>query len=167
MKEEALRKLPPLCFPYGDLKIVKDESENLKVFDSLRDKFVFLTPEEFVRQNFIEWLVTHKGYPRSLMANEVSINLNNTSKRCDTVAYDRYGQPIMIVEYKAPDVEITQDTFDQIVRYNMELKAKYLTVTNGRGNYCCRIDYERNTYHFIKEIPNFENASTLEGMMPN
>lgn len=164
MKEEELKALPPLSFPYSQLKLVKDGEGNIKVFDQLRNKFMVLTPEEFVRQNFVSWLVKDFGYPRSLMANEVTIKLNDTSKRCDTVVFDRMGKPLMIIEYKAPNVEITQSTFDQIVRYNIELKAKYLVVTNGRNNYCCVVDYTRNTYNFIRMIPSFNDAVGMPGI---
>lgn len=164
MKENDVRKLPPLSIPYAQLRLSKDEDGELKVFDILRNKFVALTPEEFVRQNFVHWLISHHGYPQSLMANEVEIRLNDTRKRCDTVVYNRCCEPLMIVEYKAPDVEITQQTFDQIVRYNRELKARYLVVANGLQVYCCIIDYQRDTYHFIKNIPGFDDASGMPGI---
>jgi type I site-specific restriction endonuclease len=91
------------------------------------------------------------------MANEISLSLNGTSRRCDTVVYDRTGKPLIIVEYKANTVEITQKVFDQIVRYNMVLKARYLIVSNGMKHYCCRIDYDNHTYHFLQEIPPYED----------
>ena len=164
MKEKDLKNLPSLAIPYADLRLAKDSDENLKVFDPTRKKFVNLTPEEFVRQNFIHWLTGHLGYPLSLMGNEVEICLNDTKKRCDTVVYDKKGNPLMIIEYKAPNVEITQDTFDQVVRYNMELKAKYLVVSNGRNNYCCVIDYINGTYNFIRLIPDYMQAVGQPGV---
>lgn len=164
MTDADFKKLPPLSIPYADLKIARDEKGNLKIFDILRNKYIALTPEEFVRQNFVNWLISHHHYPKSLMANEMEINLNNTKKRCDTVVFDRECRPLMIVEYKAPDVSITQDTFDQIVRYNRELKAKYLVVTNGVKIYCCLIDYNRDSYHFIRLIPDYNEAAGLPGV---
>lgn len=164
MKEQDLKSLKTLAIPYADLRLAKDEEGNLKVYDILRKKYVSLTPEEFVRQNFVHWLISAHGYPASLMANEVEIRLNDTRKRCDTVIYGRECQPIMIIEYKAPDVEITQNTFDQIVRYNRELKAKYLVVSNGRANYCCVIDYVRDTYNFIRLIPEYKNIIGMPGV---
>lgn len=158
MKENELKKLPPLAVPYAELKIAKDEEGNLKIFDILRNKFVNLTPEEFVRQNVVNWLIKDLHYPKSLMANEVEIILNDTKKRCDSVVYNKDCQPLMILEFKAPDVEITQSTFDQIVRYNRILKAKYLVVSNGLRQYCCVIDYEKETYHFIPKIPDYAEA---------
>lgn len=164
MKEEDLKSLPPLSIPYSHLRLAKDEEGNLKVYDELRKKFVALTPEEFIRQNFVGWLHNHRNFPLSLMANEVGIKLNNTTKRCDTVVFDRGGQPVMIVEYKSPDVEITQSTFDQIVRYNMQLKARYLVVFNGLQKYCCRIDYNNHTYNFIKNIPDYNEIAGMPGL---
>lgn len=136
---------------------VKRTADGDKIFDCLRHKFVALTPEEWVRQHFTSFLIKHKGYPTSLMANEISLSLNGTSRRCDTIIYDRTGKPLVIVEYKANTVEITQKVFDQIVRYNMVLKAQYLIVSNGMKHYCCRIDYDNHTYHFLQEIPPYES----------
>lgn len=164
MKIENLKALPSLSIPYAELKLSQDAEGNLKVFDWLRKKNVNLTPEEFVRQNFTHWLADSHGYPASLMANEISLRLNDTVKRCDTVVYSRELQPLVIVEYKAPTVEITQDTFDQIVKYNMELKARYLIVTNGVRSFCCKIDYQNNTYNFIRLIPTYEEAVGLPGV---
>lgn len=127
-----------------------------KIFDRLRKKFVALTPEEWVRQNFVNYLVEYKGFPVSLMANEVAITLNNTRRRCDTVVYSKMAEPLVIIEYKASSVEITQQVFDQIVRYNMVLRAQYLIVSNGLNHYCCSIDYDNNSYKFIKDIPNYD-----------
>lgn len=163
MKEEDLKKLPPLALPIADLKMARDEKGALKVFDPVRKKFVALTPEEFVRQNFVAWLVNDFGYPISLTSNEVEIKVNDTRKRCDTVIFGRDCQPLVIVEYKAPDVDITQDTFDQIVRYNMKLKARYLIVSNGRQHYCCVIDYKRDSYNFIPKIPSYLEAAGMPG----
>ena len=104
---------------------------------------------------FTNFLLKEKGYPQGLLANEIQINLNGTKKRCDTVLYRRDLTPQMIVEYKAPSVEITQAVFDQITRYNMVLKVDYLVVSNGLRHYCCRIDYARNTYYFLPDIPRY------------
>lgn len=128
----------------------------LKVYDILRKKDVALTPEEYVRQHFIMWLISHKHYPPSLMANEIGINLNGSLKRCDSVVFNPDGSPLMIIEYKAPTVMVSQSVFDQIVRYNMTLHAKYLIVSNGLRHYCCVIDYASGTYHFIPEIPDYQ-----------
>lgn len=123
------------------------------LFDRLRRKYVIITPEEWVRQHFINFLITEKQYPENLIANEIGIKLNNTQKRCDTVVYDSQLMPLVIIEYKAPSVDITTQVFDQIVRYNMTLKANYLIVSNGLKHFCCKIDYEKGDYHFLEEIP--------------
>lgn len=151
---EKNNKFPRLNLPPVDLRI-KEEDGILKVFDKLRGKYVALTPEEFVRQHFTSWLSTQLHYPVSLMANEIGIEFNGMKKRCDTVVFNPDGTPLMIVEYKAPEVQITQNVFDQIVRYNMTLRASYLVVSNGLNHYCCKIDYAGGTYHFIPTIPDY------------
>lgn len=125
------------------------------IFDVLRRRYVALTPEEWVRQHFVHFLLQHKGYPQALMANEVQVILNGTRKRCDTVLYRRDLTARMIVEYKAPDIVITQAVFDQICRYNMVLRVDYLVVSNGMQHYCCRINYATGTYTFLNDIPAF------------
>lgn len=125
----------------------------MKVFDPLRSKYVALTPEEYVRQHFTSWMTDCLGYPPSLMKNEVSLSLNNTRRRCDTVVFHNDGSPLMIVEYKAPTVAITQNVFDQIARYNMALRSRYLVVSNGMRHFCCEMDYDNNTYTFLPTIP--------------
>jgi hypothetical protein len=125
------------------------------IFDILRRKYVALTPEEWVRQHFVHYLLERKGYPSGLLANEVQLLLNGTKKRCDSVLYDRNLHAQMIVEYKAPHIEITQAVFDQIMRYNIVLRVEYLVVSNGLKHYCCRMDYAANRYEFLKEIPDY------------
>lgn len=140
--------------PAFDAKIAVKEGKRT-IFDVLRRKYVALTPEEWVRQHFVHFLLEHKGYPAALLANEVQVQLNGTRKRCDTVLYRRDLTARMIVEYKAPEIVITQKVFDQIMRYNMVLKVDYLIVSNGLQHYCCRMDYERNSYVFLKDIPEY------------
>lgn len=151
---EKNNRFPRLNLPPIDLKI-KEEDGILKVFDKLRGKYVALTPEEFVRQHFTSWLSSQMHYPVSLMANEIGIEFNGMKKRCDTVVFNPDGSPLMIVEYKAPEVQITQNVFDQIARYNMTLRASYLVVSNGINHYCCKIDYAGGIYHFIPAIPDY------------
>lgn len=123
------------------------------IFDSLRRRYVALTPEEWVRQHFVRYLIDNKGFPSALMANEVSLIQNGIQRRCDTLVADATGAPLLIVEYKAPNVEISQAVFDQIVRYNMVLRARYLVVSNGLSHYCCKINYDGDSYTFLPEIP--------------
>ncbi|MBQ9640432.1 MAG: type I restriction enzyme HsdR N-terminal domain-containing protein [Bacteroidaceae bacterium] len=133
---------------------IKMMAGTMKIFDTLRRKFVALTPEEWVRQHFIHYLIDHKGYSQTLMANEVTLTLNGMTRRCDTVLYAQEAlRPRMIIEYKRPDVEITQRVFNQICRYNMVLQVEYLIVSNGLHHYCCRLDYEKNGYVFLNDIP--------------
>lgn len=143
---------PPLNLPHVDLRL-RVEDDLLKVFDPLRRKYVALTPEEYVRQHFTRWMTEALGYPSTLMNNEVSITLNKTKRRCDTVVFRSDGSPAMIVEYKAPTVEITQSVFDQIALYNMVLHSRYLVVSNGLRHFCCEMDYENDSYKFLPEIP--------------
>ncbi len=125
----------------------------LKVFDPLRKKYVALTPEEYVRQHFTAWMTDNFGYPASLMSNEVSLKLNDTLRRCDTVIFRSDGSPLVIIEYKAPTVSITQNVFDQIARYNMVLHSRYLIVSNGMRHFCCEMDYDKDSYSFLPQIP--------------
>ena len=132
---------------------VREWHGSRQVFDILRRKYVALTPEEWVRQHFVHYLIGHKGYPKGLLANEVELRVGEKKLRCDTLLYDRALQPQMIIEYKAPDVAVTQRVFDQITVYNRLLHVDYLVISNGLQHYCCRMDYERNSYEFLKDIP--------------
>lgn len=143
-----------LNLPAFDARITQRNGKNV-IFDVIRRRYVALTPEEWVRQHFTHFLLKEKGYPQGLLANEVQINLNGTRKRCDTVLYNRDLTARMIVEYKAPTVEITQAVFDQITRYNMVLKVDYLIVSNGLNHYCCRMDYANQIYVFLPGIPHY------------
>lgn len=157
-----------LNLPKAELKTKAKDGKTL-VFDPLRRRYVTLTPEEWVRQHFVRFLIDHKGYPSACIGNEVSLTLNGTHKRCDTVVYGRHALPAMIIEYKAPSVSITQRVFQQICRYNMALKVSWLVVSNGVQHYCCHIDYERGTYSFTPDIPTFSDVTgiTLERTSPD
>lgn len=137
------------------MRIRKNDEGKDEVFDPLRQKFVALTPEEQVRQAFVNYLIHIKHYPQSLMANEVSLSLNGMQRRCDTVLYDIHIQPRMIIEYKRPTVKITQRVFNQICRYNIVMHVDYLIVSNGLQHFCCKMDYEHQGYSFLKEIPDY------------
>lgn len=141
-----------LNLPYANTKIVV-RNEKQMVFDFLRKRFVALTPEEWVRQQFTHFLVEHKGYPAMFIGNEITLSVGRLSRRCDSVVFNKTAEPVMIIEYKAPTVKITQKVFEQICSYNIALHAPYLTVSNGLQSYCCRIDKEANTYEFLKDIP--------------
>lgn len=136
-------------------KKITTEGNKSSIFDIIRRRYVALTPEEWVRQHFVHFLIEHKGYPQSLMGNEVSLDLNGMSRRCDTVVFDRSLKPRVIIEYKAPTVKVTQRVFDQICRYNIVLQVDYLIVSNGLDHYCCRVDYASQSYQFLPDIPTY------------
>ena len=143
-----------LNLPAYEARITINDGKR-QIFDPLRKSYVALTPEEWVRQHFVNFLLNVKGFPATLMANEVAITLNGMKKRCDTVVYDKALKPRVIVEYKAPTVKITKEVFAQISRYNLTLKVDYLIVSNGLQHYCCMMDYTSNTYRFLQEIPEY------------
>ena len=136
---------------------VKETHGRKQIFDILRRKYVALTPEEWVRKQFIHYLVEHKNYPSSLLANEVSLQIGEKRMRADSVLYDNQLHPRMIIEYKAPNITLTQKVFDQITVYNLLLHVDYLIVSNGMTTYICKMDYEKQTYKFLEAIPNYEN----------
>ncbi|WP_299123403.1 type I restriction enzyme HsdR N-terminal domain-containing protein [uncultured Tenacibaculum sp.] len=133
----------------------KSNENKMLIFDNLRKKYVVLTPEEWVRQHFVEYLVREKNYPVSLIAIEKQLTINNRKKRTDILIFNSNGKPNIIVECKAPSVKITQDTFDQIARYNLKLDADYLVITNGLEHYYCSLDKENETYVFLRDIPSY------------
>lgn len=151
-------EFPRLNLPDCPLKVRPGADGKPQIWDPLRSRYVALTPEEYVRQRFTAWLASELHYPLPLMANEVSLNLNGLHRRADTLVYDRHGDPFMVVEYKAPQVPVTQAVFDQAVRYNIVLGAPYLAVTNGLNHYCCRMEPEGGVYHFIPRIPDWRSA---------
>ncbi len=144
-----------LNLPEYNFKL-RSKDKKIEILDKIRKKYVSLTPEEWVRQNFIMYLIKEKKVPESLIAIESSMRYNNMKKRSDIVIYKKNAKPIMIVECKAPEIKISQAVFDQIARYNMVLKVNYLIVTNGLQHYCCAIDYLNKTYSFLKEIPKYQ-----------
>ena len=144
-----------LNLPNYPIKISKIKGKQF-IFDIVRKKNVALTPEEWVRQHFVNYLIIEKKYPIERIANEVTISLNCMSRRCDTVVYNDYLDPVAIVEYKASSVPVTQDVFEQIARYNSCLRVGFLIVTNGLDHYCCRMDYKGMTYAYLREIPAYE-----------
>lgn len=144
-----------LNLPEYNIKIAERNGKKV-IFDILRRKYVALTPEEWVRQHFVHFIIERKGYPQTLIANEVELKIGNKSLRCDSVLYDRNMQPRMIIEYKSPSIELQQKVFNQISIYNLLLKVDYLIVSNGMQHYCCKMDYENQKYVFLEEIPNYE-----------
>ncbi|MDP6922699.1 MAG: type I restriction enzyme HsdR N-terminal domain-containing protein [Lutibacter sp.] len=147
-----------LNLPACEFKIKNRENKSV-IFDMIRKKYVRLTPEEWVRQHVIHFLINEKKYPSSLMAVEKKMTFNKLVKRTDILVFNQKGLPEIIVECKAPTVKITQASFDQIARYNLKLNAHYLFVTNGMAHYYCMIDPQNECYHFLKELPKYGTNS--------
>ncbi|MCR5455196.1 MAG: type I restriction enzyme HsdR N-terminal domain-containing protein [Bacteroidales bacterium] len=155
-----------LNLPQYDLNI-KSDAQSKYIFDIIRKKFLVLTPEEWVRQNFVHYLVEALHYPPSLMMTENGLKLFNTQKRSDIVVYDRNGHPLAVVECKAADVKITQETFNQVARYNIKFKAPIIIVTNGIKHYCARYDADTSQYTFLNSIPEYSQIAIDENNQPN
>ncbi|RFN57650.1 type I restriction enzyme HsdR N-terminal domain-containing protein [Marixanthomonas ophiurae] len=141
-----------LNFPKYQFRFKSSENKTL-IFDEIRKKFIILTPEEWVRQHVIQFLISEKKYPKSLINVEKQLKVKDTIKRYDVVIYNRDGSIFLIVECKAPSIAITQQTFDQIARYNLVANATYLMVTNGLEHYYCQMDYENEKYIFLRDLP--------------
>ena len=147
--------MQPLNF--SDYKFRFKNSENkVAIFDEIRKKFIILTPEEWVRQHVVQFLIVEKKYPKSYINVEKALKINNLTKRYDVVVFNPDGSLFLLVECKSPDVKIVQATFDQISRYNLALKATYLMVTNGLNHYYCEMDFENESYRFLQELPNLK-----------
>ena len=146
--------LPQLNLPIAVLKTKLVEGTT-QVFDQVRKKYLVLTAEEWVRQHFIHYLNQEKNYPLGLMGVEKMVKYNSMQTRADIVLYAADGKPNMIVECKAPKVKITQDAFNQIAKYNFNLKVDFLVVTNGIQHFCCALDYKNNKISFMKEVPDY------------
>lgn len=143
-----------LNLPSYQFKLKSSENKQL-IFDIIRKKYVILTPEEWVRQNFIHYLIYEKNYPISLISVEKQLTVNQLKKRFDILIYNTSGKPDIIIECKSPSIKISQNTFDQIARYNMVIDAPYLIVTNGLTHYFCKLDTKNKKYQFLKDIKSF------------
>jgi hypothetical protein len=144
-----------LNLPSFEYKI-REINGKTEIFDIIRKKFIILTPEEWVRQHFINLLIHHYKYPKSLLKVESGLKYNQLQKRSDIVVYDRTGNIFLIVECKSTDVKISQNTFEQVARYNFSLKARHIAITNGLQNFCCKVDHEKDQYEYLKDIPLFK-----------
>jgi hypothetical protein len=147
--------MEPLNLPAYDFTIRTIDGRSM-IYDSIRQRYVRLTPEEWVRQHFVNYLVQERGYPQALIAIESGLTYLQMARRADLVVYDRRGAPLLVTECKAPDVHVGQDVFDQVAGYNMVTKVNYLVVTNGLVHYCCKLDRERHTYEFLEELPAYD-----------
>ena len=134
----------------------KNSENKVAIFDEIRKKFIIITPEEWVRQHVVQFLLQEKKYPKSHINVEKLLKINDLNKRYDIVVYNPDGSIFILVECKAPEIKISQHTFDQIARYNMTLKSEYLMVTNGLNHYFCKMDYEKEKYDFLPELPDYK-----------
>ncbi len=147
-----------LNLPAYPFKVIK-KGDKPFIFDEFRKNYVALTPEEWVRQHFLKWLTLHLGYPNGLMAVEAPLQYNTLKKRADAVVYSNTGQPLMIIECKAPGVAITQQTFEQAARYNFSFNTRFLAMTNGITHYCCEIDIENGKIRYMENFPSYKEIS--------
>jgi len=145
-----------LNFPNYSFRF-KNSENKVAIFDEIRKKFVVLTPEEWVRQHVVQYLLVEKKYPKSLINVEKLVKVNGINKRYDIVVFQPNGEIFLLIECKAPEVSISQQTFDQIARYNLKLNAQFLMVTNGLNHYFCQMDFENEQYVFLKEAPNYKS----------
>ena len=145
-----------LNLPTYNFKLKNSQNKTL-IFDKLRKKYVVLTPEEWVRQHFVHFLIDQKKYPETLIAIEKQLTINNLKKRTDILIFNSDGKPEVIIECKAPSIKISQKTFDQIARYNLQLKAEFLIVTNGLTHFYCKMEFKNKTYIFLKNLPDYKS----------
>ena len=134
---------------------VKKRDGKFFIFDSQRRRFVALTPEEWVRQHFVRFLIDEKGYPAARLAVEHQLTVNGMKRRCDAVLFDKTGNPLLIVELKAPSVAISQAVFDQVAVYNSQLNVEFFFISNGLEHFACKVDTENGKYVFLPTIPNY------------
>lgn len=146
-----------LNLPAFDVRLrISPKTQLEEIWDTQRKRWVRLTPEEWVRQHFVHFLISEQGFPSGCIGNEMSIKVGQLEKRCDSVIFGKDGKPLMIVEYKAPTVAITQKVFNQISRYNITLQVDWLIVSNGLQHYCCHLNREQNRFEFLPQLPRFE-----------
>jgi predicted type IV restriction endonuclease len=135
----------------------KNSENKVSIFDEIRKKFIILTPEEWVRQHVVQFLLEEKKYPKSLINVEKVLMVNGLRKRYDVVVFNSDGSIFVLIECKAPAIKIAQATFDQIARYNMTMKSQFLMVTNGLNHYFCQMDFENEKYTFLENLPNYNS----------
>jgi hypothetical protein len=141
-----------LNLPTFEYKI-REINGKAAIFDILRKKYIILTPEEWVRQHFLHFLITHYKYPKSLIRIESGLKYNQMQKRSDIVVYNPNGELFLLIECKSADLQISQKNFEQVAAYNVSLKAKYIALTNGLQHFVCSVDHENKKYEFIKDLP--------------
>jgi len=149
--------------PVYNVTLKEGENGKQNIFDVVRKKYVALTPEEWVRQQVIHFLMIEREFPKSMLAIEKQISINKMTRRADVVAYNSKGQPVLLVECKAPNVKLSQDAFDQAARYNLTFRLPYLWITNGKENYVCHIDLRKKKVTFLNDIPKYSLLQNPEG----
>ncbi|MDD2821837.1 MAG: type I restriction enzyme HsdR N-terminal domain-containing protein [Flavobacterium sp.] len=149
-----------LNFPFYTFRF-KNSENKVSIFDEIRKKFIILTPEEWVRQHVVQFLLEEKKYPKSLINVEKVLKVNGLRKRYDVVVFNSDGSIFILIECKAPEIKISQATFDQIARYNMTMNSEFLMVTNGLNHYFCQMDFENEKYTFLENLPNY-NCQTIQ-----
>lgn len=148
-------QLPALNLPPYPFQL-KEEGGKLYIFDEIRKKHLILTPEEWVRQHFIQYLIKERNYPKGLINIEGGLKVNELAKRSDILLFNTNGDKYLLVECKANTVKLTQKAFDQLARYNTTHKARIIVLTNGLEHYCCEIDHDNKTYKFLQEVPVYQ-----------
>lgn len=143
-----------LNLPTFDLKI-KEIDDKKMIWDPFRSKYYVLTPEEWVRQNFLQFMIHHLQYPIAKMAVEKKVDVNGQDKRFDALVYDSHFKPSVIIEFKAPHIKLSQEVFEQAGRYNYIIKADYLIISNGMEHYCAKIDFTKGEFAFLRQIPHY------------
>jgi len=149
----------PLNLPAYPFKL-REENGSIYIFDELRKKYLLVTPEEWVRQHWVQYLIHQKGYPKALIQAEGGLTLNTLKKRTDLVVFNSSGDRMLIAEFKAPHISIKQEVFDQIARYNIVHKVPLLLVSNGLRHFYCRIDFNNSSYVFLEELPHYSLLSS-------
>ncbi|MEM9917774.1 MAG: type I restriction enzyme HsdR N-terminal domain-containing protein [Bacteroidota bacterium] len=148
---------------YASALKIKTSDKQRMIFDPVRRKYLVLSPEEFVRQLLIHFLIHDLHYNPNRISIERQLLVNGRTRRYDILIYDPALQPFLLIECKAPDVPLSQDTFDQIARYNMPLQVPYLLVSNGRHNLCCQIHYEQSDYEYLDQLPDYPEEAAKKG----
>lgn len=154
--------MQPLNFPAYEIPQRLSNGRE-EIYDPVRKRYVALTPEEWVRQHVVAYLINDKLVPLGLIAVEKSLKINRMIKRFDIVVFNRNAKPLMLIECKAPEVKVSEAVFDQAARYNMSLHAGLFLITNGIDHFCCRIDFENRLYVFLSQIPSFSEMLAYAG----
>ncbi len=141
---------------------LRDHHGRIVILDTIRKRFVPLTPEEWVRQHFVQYMISHLDIPRGLIGVEVTIPIRNQIYRADIVAYDRQVDPLLLVECKRPSVKLNQEVFNQIGHYNTGFNVPYLVITNGMEHYCCVINHSDHSFQFLDTIPSYDTMSRTQ-----